>query len=154
MRPKRRAADMNDFVSFRLFSFQSILALLVIFGWTGIAMAANRNIPGFVAVLVALLAGAAALFLTAWMFYGLMKLQNSGNVRLTNAVGLEGEVYIPVPANGKGQGKVNLLLQGRWVECDAVNAGLEPLRTGQAVRIAGLQGGSVLIVEPKILTLK
>ena len=101
-----------------------------------------------VAVLISLVAGAAALVLTAWMFYAVLKLQNSGNVKLANAVGVEGEVYIPIPANNAGQGKVNLLLQGRWVECDAVTAGLEPLKTGQAVRVVGLQGGSVLIVVP------
>jgi membrane protein implicated in regulation of membrane protease activity len=141
-------ADQADVASFRLFTFQSILAFLVVFGWTGIAMSANPSIPAFVTVVVALLAGTAALFLTAWMFYGLLKLQNSGNVRLGNAVGLEGEVYIPIPAGGTGQGKVNVLLQGRWLECDAVNAGLEPLKTRQAVRVVGLRGGSVLVVEP------
>lgn len=141
-------ADQSDVASFRLFSFQSILAFLVVFGWTGIAMAANRTIPAFVTVTVSLLAGTAALFLTAWMFYGLLKLQNSGNVRLTNAVGLEGEVYIPIPANGVGQGKVNLLLQGRWLECDAVTPGLAPIKTRQAVKVVGLRGGSVLVVEP------
>jgi membrane protein implicated in regulation of membrane protease activity len=141
---------MGDIASFRLFTFQSILVFLVVFGWMGIAMSENHTIPGFVSILVSLLAGSAGLFLTAWLFYSLMKLQNSGNVRLTNAVGLEGEVYIPIPPNGKGQGKVNLLLQGRWVECDAVTNGLEPLKTQQAVRIVGLQGGAVLVVEPKI----
>lgn len=140
--------DTSDFVSFRLFTFQSILAFLVIFSWTGVALAANRAIPGILAVFVSLVAGAAALFLTAWMFYGLLKLQNSGNIRMSNAVGLEGEVYIPIPPGGKGQGKVNLLLQGRWLECDAVTAGLEPLKTRQTVKVVGVRGGSVLVVEP------
>lgn len=143
-------ADQTDVASFRLFSFQSILAFLVVFGWTGTAMAANPSIPAFVTIIVSLAAGAAALFLTAWMFYGLLKLQNSGNVRLANAVGLEGEVYIPIPANGAGQGKINLLIQGRWLECEAVTTGLTALNTRQIVRVTGVQGGSVLVVEPKV----
>lgn len=140
--------DHGDIASFKLFTFQSIMAFLVVFGWTGAAMAANAAIPAFVTIVVSLLAGTAALFLTAWMFYSLLKLQNNGNVRLNNAVGMEGEVYIPIPPGGQGQGKVNLLLQGRWVECDAVNTGQQPLRTKQAVRVVGLQAGSLLIVEP------
>lgn len=139
--------DASDIVSFRLFTFQTILVFFVIFGWTGVSVSANPAIPAFAALLISFVAGTAALFLTAWMFYGLMKLQNSGNVRISNAVGMEGEVYIPIPAGGKGQGKVNLLLQGRWLEYDAVTQGLEPLKTKQAVRVVGLQGGSVLIVE-------
>lgn len=142
------ASDAADLVSFRLFTFQSVMAFLVVFGWTGIAMAANRSIPGFVAIVVALMAGAAALFLTAWMFFAVLKLQNNGNMRLSNAIGMNGEVYIPIPAGGKGQGKVNLLVQGRWIECDAVTAGLEPLKTKQAVKVVGLQGGAVVVVEP------
>jgi hypothetical protein len=142
------AADQADIASFNLFTFRSILAFFVVFGWVGIAMAANRSIPDAVTVVVSLLAGAAALFVTAWMFYAILKLQYSGNVRLANAVGLEGEVYIPVPAGRSGQGKINLLLQGRWLECDAVTSAAEPLKTKQAVRVTGLLGGSVLIVEP------
>lgn len=142
------AADAADLVSFRLFTFQSVMAFLVVFGWTGIAMAANASIPAFVSLLVALLAGAAALFLTAWLFFTVMKLQNDGNVKLTNAVGIDGEVYIPIPAGGQGQGKVSLLVQGRWVECDAITIGLEPLKTKQVVKVVGVQGGSVLVVEP------
>jgi hypothetical protein len=144
-KPGGSPADSNDVVSFRLFTFQTILIFFVVFGWTGISV--STAVPAFTAILVAFLAGTAALFLTAWMFYGLMKLQNSGNVRLSGAIGLEGEVYIPIPANGKGQGKVNLLLQGRWLECEAATLGLEPLNTKQAIRVVGLQGGSVLIVE-------
>ncbi len=142
------ATDAADLVSFRLFTFQSVMAFLVVFGWTGIAMAANRSIPGLVSFLVALLAGAAALFLTAWLFFIVLKLQNDGNMKLSNAVGIDGEVYIPIPAGGQGQGKVSLLVQGRWVECDAITIGLEPLKTKQAVKVVGVQGGSVLVVEP------
>ncbi len=142
------ATDAADLVSFRLFTFQSVMAFLVVFGWTGIAMAANRSIPGFVSFLVALLAGGAALVLTAWLFFTVMKLQNDGNMKLSNAIGIDGEVYIPIPAGGKDQGKVSLLVQGRWIECDAITVGLEPLKTKQAVKVVGVQGGTVLVVEP------
>ena len=46
-------------------------------------------------------------------------------------------------------GKVNLLLQGRWMECDAVTTGQEPLKTGRTVRVVAVQSGSILVVVPK-----
>jgi hypothetical protein len=142
------SSDHDDLASFHLFSFRSILAFFVVFGWVGLAMADNKTIAPAVIIIVSLLAGVAALVLTAWMFYAILKLQYSGNVVLSNAVGLEAEVYIPIPAGRSGQGKVNLLLQGRWFECDAVTTSLEPLKTRQSVKVMGLQGGSVLLVEP------
>lgn len=140
-------SDQTDVVAFRLFTFRGILAFLVVFGWVGIAMAADHATPVALTLVVSFLAGTAALFLTAWMYYAIQKLQCSGNISLANAVGLEAEVYIPIPAARAGQGKVNLLLQGRWVECDAVTLGIEPLKTKQTVKVVNTQGGSVLVVE-------
>ncbi len=141
--------DYTDFAAFRLFSLRSILAFFVVFGWVGIAMSKSVAIPALVVLLVSFLAGSLALYLTALMFYGIMKLQYSGNVHLHNAVGHDAEVYIPIPPANQGVGKVNLLLQGRWVECDAVTTGHEPLATGSSVRVVGIQGESILIVVSK-----
>ena len=141
------ASDNADAAAFHLFSLRSILAFFVVFGWVGLAMAAQKNISVVITITIAFLAGAAGLYLTAWMFYAIQKLQYSGNVNLKNAVGLQGEVYIPIPAAKNGSGKVNMLLQERWLECDAVTAG-EALKTGQLVVVVDMQGGSTLIVEP------
>jgi hypothetical protein len=141
--------DQTDVAAFRLFSLRSILAFFVVFGWVGIAMTESAAIHHMIVLLVSFAAGALALYLTALLFYGILKLQYSGNVHIANAVGLDAEVYIPVPAANAGMGKVNLLLQGRWLECDAVTEGPEALKTGRAVRVAAIQRGTVLIVVPK-----
>lgn len=58
-------------------------------------------------------------------------MQESGNLDTRNAVGQTGEVYVPIPADGRG--KVTLVVQDRFMEMDAVcPAGA--LKTGQQVQ--------------------
>lgn len=141
------SAEAADTAAFHLFSLRSILAFFVLFGWVGLAMTSG-DASGFVSVLVAFLAGSAGLFLTAYLFYAMQKLQYRGNLDLRNAVGKIGQVYIPIPASFGGAGKVNVLVQGRWVECDAQTAG-GALKTGQSVRVVEVRAGTILVVEPE-----
>ncbi len=139
------SAEAADTAAFQVFSLRSILAFFVLFGWVGLAMT-GEGAAAWLSILVAFLAGTAGLLLTAWLFYLMQKLQASGNVHLSNAVGQVGEVYIPIPGAFAGSGKVNVMVQDRWMECDAQTAG-GTLKTGQSVRVVGVRGGTTLIVE-------
>ena len=83
--------------------------------------------------------------------YGLMRLisglSSSGNERIRNALGREARVYIPIPAARKGAGKVQLSMQNRIVEYQAVTEDDEPLKTGQTVRVVGVVGNDVVKVR-------
>ena len=48
-----------------------------------------------------------------------MKLQDDGTIDYRNALGLSGNVYITIPANRLEKGKVNLMLQGHYMELEA-----------------------------------
>ena len=65
---------------------------------------------------------------------------------MRNAIGANAKVYIPIPEQGHGEGKVTLYVQGRYAECDAVTTEPELLRTGTTVRIVDVRNG-VLVVE-------
>lgn len=141
------SAEAADTAAFHLFTLRSVLAFFVLFGWVGLAMTSGGS-SAAVSILVAFLVGSAGLLLTAWLFYAMQKLQYRGNVDLRNAVGLIGQVYIPIPAAFDGAGKVNVLVQHRWMECDAQTAGAA-LKTGQSVRVVEVRAGTMLVVEPE-----
>lgn len=69
---------------------------------------------------IALAAGAAALFGVAWMMRALYRLRADGTVRIERSVGRTGTVYLPIPGNKAGVGKVLLNVQNRTVEYQAV----------------------------------
>ena len=128
----------------RLFTVQTIVSFLVTFGWSGVAFGSSE-MPWWLAFILAFVIGAVTLFGMAKLMQVMMKLQSSGNIDLTNAVGLSGEVYIPVPANEGGMGKVNITVQGRYGEYNAVTKGPELLKTGMFVKVVEVRGNTLVV---------
>ena len=131
----------------RLFTVRGLVAFFSVGGWAGIA-ALRLGAGHLLAVLIALVFGIAALFLVALFFKLIPKIQHNGTMRISNAVGSIGEVYITIPANGSGSGKVNVILQSQLSELTAVTYADRALRYGEKVRVSGTIGDNTLIVEP------
>ena len=140
---------MGDGAGLRLFTVQTIISFLVTFGWSGVAFGSS-GMPWPLAFVLALIIGTATLFGMAKLMQAMMKLQSSGNIDVENAIGLTGEVYIPVPANEGGMGKVSVTVQGRLGEYNAITKGDELLKTGVFVKIVAVNG-TTLIVEKEIV---
>lgn len=128
----------------RLFTLRGIVAFLAIFAWVAIALL-DLHVTIFIAFPVALLAGFAAMSLVAVVILFSLRMQQSGNLELNNAIGKIAEVYVPMEKEGKG--KVTLVVQERFMELDAVCME-EDLKTGQQVRVVGVTPANVLVVTP------
>ena len=76
------------------------------------------------------------------------KLAEDGTVRVGRAIGREAKVYIPIPGNNAGAGKVQLKLQHRLVEYAAVTQSAQGLKTGARVLVVAIRGGNTLVVRP------
>ena len=144
------ATDSASFEhEFSALSVRSIIAFFTFFGWTGV-LALGNNLNVWFAVLLASLTGLAAMFIVAYMVYKFAQLEQSGTLNLYNALDKPGEVYLTIPAHGKGTGKVHLLVEGRIREIDAVTPG-EVLKTGTPIRVIDIMNGNVLKVESVLL---
>ena len=128
-----------------LFTIRGLVAFFAVGGWTGLALV--KYIGPAWAVIVALVAGLAALIGIAYMFKAALKVQDKGNLDIRNAVGKTGKVYLPIPPREGGQGKVTILLQERLVELDAVTKAAEQLKTGELVRVCGVVDEQTVLVE-------
>ncbi len=128
----------------RMFTLEGVVAFLTVFGWTSI-IACNSGIPGGLAVFVGFVFGALTMFGVAKLIQLTLRLAGSGNISLKNALGSTARVYIPIPAGGKGEGKVNLTLQERFVEVNAITEG-KAIPTGAYVRVVDVRA-DVLVVE-------
>lgn len=132
-----------------LFSVRGIVAMFCIAGWAGIVFV-DLGLGSLEAVLLAVVCGVAALFGMAYLMKAVLKLQSSGNIELGSAVGRTGEVYIPIPPKGKGRGKINITVQDRFIEVDAVTASEDTLRTGETVRVVSTDENGLVMVERSI----
>lgn len=135
-------ADHAD--GLRMLSVRGIIAFFAVGSWCGLA-ATELGAPPALAVGVALLCGFGALVLVAVLMRAMNRLQQSGNLDLHNAVGKQAQVYVRIPENGHG--KVTLVFQERFEECDAVSSAA-PLAAGTAVTVVGLADEHTLLVEP------
>lgn len=129
-----------------LFSIRGIVAMFCVAGWAGVVFV-DLGLAPIPAVLLAILCGVAALFGIAYLMKAVLKLQSNGNIQIGGAVGKTGEVYIPIPAKGQGRGKINLTLQDRFIEVDAITRAEEPLKTGETVRVVSTDEAGLVVVE-------
>jgi hypothetical protein len=130
---------------FRVLSFRTIIAAMAFFGLGGLAaQSAQADTP--TVLVVALAAGGVAMAAVYWMMRGLQELRSDGTVRVQRAVGQHGNVYLRVPANRSGSGKIQFNLQNRTMEYLAVTSGPE-LLTGTKVVVVGVVNPTTLEVQ-------
>jgi hypothetical protein len=128
---------MDWFVS--LLTFRAVVAAVAFFGIGGLAAmeAGLDQVDPLLTGCVAVAAGIGALLLVASLMRTLGKLGADGTVRIHRALGQTGTVYLGIPANKSGAGKVTLNLQNRTVEYQAVTPQQE-LPTGTKVKVVGV----------------
>jgi len=132
----------------RLFSFRGIIAFLTVLGWVGIlGVRFEWSLP--VIIISSLVSGFVAMIAIALLFRLIFALQADGTEDLRHALGVAGTVYLRIPPSREGRGKVNIMLDGRLVEKDAVTDEAEMLNYGEQIVVVGISGGTELIVRKK-----
>ncbi len=139
-------ADGHGNVFFKILSLKALCAFTGLFGLTGLALYED-DIGVGVRITVAIIAGTLSFLLVAWLMKSLHKLTSSGTINLRNAVGLTGSVYLRVPGDNEGAGKVTVQIQGQTMEFIAVTDG-EEIATGAQVMVSEVVGEGTLKVVP------
>jgi hypothetical protein len=136
--------DGNVFLGF--LTLRAICAAVAFFGLGGL-IAIYYDLHTTAQLGCAFASGFGALYLVATLMKMLYKLRADGTVRIDHAIGHTGTVYLRVPANRAGPGKVTLSLQNRTVELEAFTAAAE-LPTGTPIRVVNVLGpNSVEVVH-------
>jgi len=138
-------ADSGFDGDFKFFTIRGIIAFFSIFGWTGATLA--DNVHPLVAIVLAFLAGTLAMVAIGYLFYGMTKLQASGNIQYSNCVGKSGEVYLTIPPNKQGRGKVTLTVQERLIEVSAITETNQPIKSGEQIKVISMLPDHTAIVE-------
>jgi len=129
---------------FGVLSFKSLVAALAFFGLTGRFLEAVGfgALPTFFG---ALAGGAIAMVGVAWLMRVLVSLRYDGTARIEGATGMHARVYLNVPGDMEGSGKITVQFQNRSMEYDAVTRG-GPLATGANALIVGVVDGNTVEV--------
>ena len=130
---------------FGIISFRTLVAAAAFFGLGGLA-ASSAGWSMFLQLGTAVVCGGVAMVGVHSVMKMLGKLGDDATVRIHKALGQEATVYVPIAASKERSGKVQLKLQNRVMEYEAVTAG-ERLATGTRVRVVAVRG-TTLEVEP------
>jgi membrane protein implicated in regulation of membrane protease activity len=131
---------------FAVLSFRTLVAAITFFGLVGLAAKSADQNPG-IQLLLAVAAGIGAMYGVHWLMRTIGRLGEDATIRVRSALGQEGTVYVPIAGARAQAGKIQLKLQNRLVEYEAVTSSTDRLPTGMKVRVIGI-AGNMLEVEP------
>lgn len=122
-----------------------MINFLLGFSWTGLSFyntIDNKNIL----ILISLLVGASFVYLFFIIIRQVQKLSENNSFKINDTIGLIGEVYLPVPANNSGTGKVLVSVKGSLRELDALSE-KEEIASQTKVKIVSVVSNSLVKVE-------
>ena len=133
--------------SMNLYTFRNLVNFLLGMSWTAILLNEQMKSKALL-MLIAFAVGAAIVFAVMMMFKGLSKMQQSGNIDVfKSAVGCNGKVYLTIPGERKGSGKVQININNSVREYDALTDSEDDLKTGTSIKVTEVLDASTLLVE-------
>lgn len=133
--------------SMNLYTFRNLVNFLLGMSWTAILLK-DQIASKALLMVIAFVAGAILVAAVMLMFKWLSKMQQSGNIDvMKDAEGCNGKVYLTVPAERAGTGKVQITINGAVREYDAVTDSEQDLKTGKAIKVVEAIDNSTLLVE-------
>jgi len=131
----------------RIITIRGVVAFFALGGWSGLA-ALTGGIAPLWSIMIALLAGCAAMLLASFVLQFALRMQSSGNINVRYAISQTADVYITIPPLRAYTGKVTMVLQERFVELDAVTDSETEIRPDTKVEIVGVVDKECLLVRP------
>ncbi|MDO5615889.1 MAG: NfeD family protein [Cruoricaptor ignavus] len=130
---------------FQLFSFRNLINFMLGFGWTGIAFYSSVE-NHFLLLAIAVFVGLVFVALFFLIIKQILKLTEDNTFNIKSLIGKTGEVYIQIPANMSGLGKVQISANGSNHELSASSKSTEIIKSGTLVKVDEIQD-EILIVS-------
>ena len=132
--------------SMNLLTFRNLVNFCMGFGWTAVLMHEKIQSNALL-IIVSVIVGILLVTVVMWIFKWLSGMQQTGNIDVhKSAVGCEGKVYLTIPGERKGEGKVQITINNVVREYDAVTDG-ETIPTGKAIKVTEVINDYTLLVE-------
>lgn len=137
---------------FQVFTFRNVLAFLIGIGWGGLAFYDNGYSQTY-SIVGGVIVGAGFTVLQSSLFYFMYKFNSPNEPEIKSAVGLNGKVYLKVPKNAEGFGKIQLTHNDTMKTVNALTYHGTTIAKGRLVEVIDVEGDN-LVVIPKSKSLK
>lgn len=135
-------------IPFQFLTLKNMVGFFTIFAWTGIAGTQVGWSSGWT-LAVATLSGLVMMTVMGSVFYLMSKMNSSGTMKISEAIGKSGEVYLVVPAKRASTGKIQVIVGGLLRTLDAVTDDDENISTGKQARVSAILDNNTLLVTSK-----
>ena len=132
---------------FSLFTLRNFINFFLGFGWGGISLAPVVHSKALL-VLLSFAIGVLFVAVFAVLMRMMLKLEKSGNFKIQDCVGQTASVYLRIPGNHSGAGKVQISIHGSVYELNAFTDSPEQLATGSRVKVIDIIDSGSLLVSP------
>lgn len=131
---------------FQPFSLRNLINFLLGFSWAGIVFYPSIQSKALL-VLVALLVGIAFVAIFFIIIKQFMRLAENDSFKMEETLNKTAEVYLTIPANRLGKGKILISVRGSMRELDAMTNENLSIATHSTVKIVKIENNDILIVE-------
>lgn len=138
--------EMDHGIGFQFFTLKNLLGFFTLFGWTGLGCL-DMGLDLFPTLAISSASGLIMMTIMATIFYFMSNMTDSGTINVKNAIGQTGTVYLMIPAKRGAVGKVNLEIQGRNMEMNAITDDETEIPTGAVVMVSQVVNNSLLLVK-------
>ena len=129
-----------------LYTLRNLVNFLLGFGWTLILLEGSINSTALL-IFIALSVGLGLVAIVMYLFKWMSDMQQSGNIDVyKSAVGCTGTVYLTIPGERKGDGKVQITINNAVREHAALTDG-ETIKTGTPIKVIEVINQGTLLVE-------
>lgn len=129
---------------FQLFSLRNLINFLLGFSWTGISFYSTIS-NSIILVALSLSVGVLFIYLFFILMQQIQKLAENNSFNINNTLNKTAEVYLTIPENKKGKGKIMISVNGAFHELDAITEN-EKIPSGSMVKVVKIEN-NILIVE-------
>ncbi len=136
---------VGEGIEFQFLSIKNLIAFFTIFSWAGLACI-HSNFGSIITIVISTISGVVMMFAMAYIAYSLSKLTEDGTWKIRNSIYKTGTVYLTIPSELKGTGKVQVDVQGLKT-LDAMTNDLENIKTGMIVTVVDVTDNEILIVS-------
>ncbi|MFD2567115.1 hypothetical protein [Pseudotenacibaculum haliotis] len=140
--------DADTGVGFQFFTLKNTVAFFAIFGWSGVSSINSGNSTS-TTLIISMISGLIMMILVALLMFYMRKLNDSGTLRIKNALGGIGEVYTTIGANRSKIGKVQIKVQSSLRDLEALTDHDTDLTQGEVIKVVEVTSNGILIVEPQ-----
>jgi uncharacterized membrane protein (Fun14 family) len=136
--------DIDGDSPFQFFSLRNLINFLLGYGWGGICCYDTFASKVWVNIF-AFLTGFLFLLLFFLIIKQILKLNQDNTFQIKDALGNVADVYLTIPGEKSGKGKIQISVKGAFHEIDALTEG-EKISTGDKVKVTKIIDNQTVLV--------